>query len=276
MKPQRYIYHDDELGIDAYRLKGILQDFPTHIHDFHVIGFIEKGAEKTVCRHRTYLTGSQSIVLFNAGEPHTCNSLDNTPLDYRAITLSRQIMLKYSKDIYPEGIPSAYFTAPVINDQELYQTLSQLFDLIKAGAGTRLQKQELLYQILEQVLEQKENKQKQQAVATDAIATITTYIAAHWTENLSIEELAGLVGCSKSYLSRQFTRKIGISPYRYLLSIRLEHAEKMLQQGCAPVETALQCGFSDQSHFITTFKRFTGFTPRYYTCMFSENGTVAK
>jgi transcriptional regulator GlxA family with amidase domain len=65
-------------------------------------------------------------------------------------------------------------------------------------------------------------------------------------------------------LLRSFTKQNGISPYSYLESIRIGKAKKLLEQGIAPIDVAIQTGFTDQSHFTNFFKKFIGLTPKQY------------
>ena len=43
IEEQRRVYYDFELELEAYNLKGIVQKFPNHFHDYYVIGFVEGG-----------------------------------------------------------------------------------------------------------------------------------------------------------------------------------------------------------------------------------------
>ena len=43
----RTIVYDDELQIEAYQFKGIMQPFPKHFHEYYVIGFIEQGKQRS-------------------------------------------------------------------------------------------------------------------------------------------------------------------------------------------------------------------------------------
>lgn len=42
-KEIRMAVYDEELQIEAYRFEGIVQPFPSHFHEYYVIGFVEKG-----------------------------------------------------------------------------------------------------------------------------------------------------------------------------------------------------------------------------------------
>ena len=82
--------------------------------------------------------------------------------------------------------------------------------------------------------------------------------------------IVGPSGCGKSTLLRAFTRSKGITPYRYLETIRISEAKKLLEQGIAPIEAAAMTGFADQSHFTNYFKDFIGLTPKQYQRIFTQ------
>ena len=63
---------------------------------------------------------------------------------------------------------------------------------------------------------------------------------------------------------------MGITPYRYLQSVRIEKAKEFLEHGSSLLETAIQTGFSDQSHFTNTFHAFIGLTPGAYRKIFQS------
>ena len=67
-----------------------------------------------------------------------------------------------------------------------------------------------------------------------------------------------------------FTKEKGITPYRYLETIRINKAKKMLEQGVSPIETAILTGFSDQSHFTNYFNDFIGIAPGIYRNIFVQ------
>ena len=71
----------------------------------------------------------------------------------------------------------------------------------------------------------------------------------------------------------------GVTPYRYLETIRINEAKKLLSEGVPPVEAAIRTGFSDQSHFTNYFNQFIGLAPGTYREIFSEkdgDGSVGR
>ncbi|MCI9591965.1 MAG: AraC family transcriptional regulator, partial [Lachnospiraceae bacterium] len=69
---------------------------------------------------------------------------------------------------------------------------------------------------------------------------------------------------------RAFTKSKGITPYRYLETIRINEAKKLLSKGVSPLDAAIRTGFSDQSHFTNYFTSFIGLAPGVYREIFFE------
>ncbi len=89
------------------------------------------------------------------------------------------------------------------------------------------------------------------------------YLEAHMTEDMSLEEMARLVGLSQSQFARSFKLSTGMPPYKWSLDARIKRAQELLLLGKESIAfIALQTGFADQSHFTKTFRRATGVTPK--------------
>ena len=92
---------------------------------------------------------------------------------------------------------------------------------------------------------------------------VCEYIEAHLDEKIGLDTLASTVGLSTHHFARAFHQSVGMPPYTYLLSRRLERAEHMLRETQLPLsEIAAATGFSDQSHLARHFRRRTGMSPR--------------
>jgi len=82
---------------------------------------------------------------------------------------------------------------------------------------------------------------------------------------LTLAELSGSVGRHPVQISRQFHHHFGCTISEYLRRVRIARAQSLLScRGMQVAEIALACGFSDQSHFTTAFRRLTGMPPHRY------------
>ena len=83
--------------------------------------------------------------------------------------------------------------------------------------------------------------------------------------NFSVEDFSALLNMSRSQLFRKFKAVLDITPSEFIRLERVKAAKKLLDEGRYNVnEISIETGFSSPSHFISTFKKATGFTPREY------------
>jgi len=89
------------------------------------------------------------------------------------------------------------------------------------------------------------------------------YLEANMTQDISLDEMAKLVGLSQSQFARSFKISTGMPPYKWALDARIKRAQELLLLGKESIAfIAFQTGFADQSHFTKTFRRATGATPK--------------
>ena len=266
----RTVKYDPELKIEAYSFKGIMQKFPNHFHDYYVIGFIESGERCLSCKNREYTIEPGDLLLFNPRDNHTCEQIDGRTLDYRCINVHPETMSKAAFEITgKEYLP--YFSPAVIFHSELASLLRELHMIIMEEEKD-FRKEEIFFFLLEQLIEEFSEEGIEQSGPEENRETkiICNYLEKNYMKNITLDELSGLTGLSKYYLLRSFTKQKGISPYRYLETIRIDRAKKLLEQGVLPIEAALQTGFTDQSHFSNFFKKFIGLTPKQYMNIFID------
>jgi len=82
---------------------------------------------------------------------------------------------------------------------------------------------------------------------------------------LTLEALGQEVGCSPFYLSRSFSREVGLTIPQYLRKLRMERAAELLRTGRYNVtEAATEVGYSSLSHFSKAFCETIGCCPVLY------------
>jgi AraC-like DNA-binding protein len=90
------------------------------------------------------------------------------------------------------------------------------------------------------------------------------------TTNVSLDDLAQAAGISRFQVVRLFRDGLGAPPHAFQIGQRIKLARRLLERGVSPSETALECGFSDQSHLTRHFRRRTRLSPARYASAFAS------
>lgn len=94
---------------------------------------------------------------------------------------------------------------------------------------------------------------------------IKNYIDSHYSEDITLDFLAGLTYINKFHLVHSFTKQVGLSPINYVINRRIEESKNLLKTTNYSVrDITTIVGFSNSSYFSQTFKKMTGESPRSY------------
>jgi AraC-like DNA-binding protein/mannose-6-phosphate isomerase-like protein (cupin superfamily) len=120
-----------------------------------------------------------------------------------------------------------------------------------------------LYQQNELEIKNKDTALKQDSIR---IQKMMDFIHEHYSEDLTLSQIAKSAAIGERECLRCFQRGIQISPMQYLLKVRVMQGASMLLQ--APErsisEISILCGFDSPSNFSQMFKRYYMCTPRNY------------
>lgn len=104
------------------------------------------------------------------------------------------------------------------------------------------------------------------------ITMCQNYVSKNLNENISLSVIAKQLNVSKTYLSNQFRKEVGIPLSDYILKEKISEAKRMLLYTQFPIlEIYMALGFCDQSHFTKVFKRVTGLTPKQFRDSYSSS-----
>jgi len=91
------------------------------------------------------------------------------------------------------------------------------------------------------------------------------FINENWSVSLSVADLAGRVGVSRSKLAAEFKAATGQSVLSFQIDVRIDRAKKLLLNGRRSIaEVAYLVGYSDPLYFSKLFRRRTGVSPLHY------------
>lgn len=94
---------------------------------------------------------------------------------------------------------------------------------------------------------------------------IMRYLHAHFAEKITLQRIGELTAFSPVYCDTVFRQEVGKPIVEYLLSIRVDEAQKLLMDGGLSIaQIAERTGFSDANYFCRVFKKRTSHTPSGY------------
>jgi len=105
------------------------------------------------------------------------------------------------------------------------------------------------------------------STAQDEVAALVKeYLRGHFSEEVSLNDLAGRFHLNQPYLARLFKRREGVAPVRYLRDLRINHARRLLSErpDMEIKQVGSLCGYPDQGYFSRIFKQAVGVSPQEY------------
>ncbi|MNI16171.1 HTH-type transcriptional activator Btr [compost metagenome] len=110
-----------------------------------------------------------------------------------------------------------------------------------------------------------ELKLKRKGKYKDPVEEAKRYIEKQLSKEMSLDEVADLLGLNASYFSQLFKQSTGETFVHFRTRCRMEKAKRLLEQPHYRItDVSYEIGYADHPHFTKTFKKFTGFSPSEY------------
>lgn len=107
-----------------------------------------------------------------------------------------------------------------------------------------------------------------------ALERARAYMEEHYSQNITIEQLARIAEVSPKYFVDLYKKTYGVSAMDYVTELRISRAKQLMAQSHAKLrEIAHQVGYSDEFYFSRKFKKEVGVSPTVY--MKSRNRKIA-
>lgn len=237
-------------GLRAVAGRDVAGDFPRHVHRSLVVGLVDEGVRLVSMDGAQTSVPVGDLFVIPPGRGHACRT-GGGPHSYRLLCL-------------PAGVRPdlADLRTPAVNCPEAARLMDRFFGLLPPGPETLERRERLLPALLDLVADAAPRRGREpepplhRSVRRAALAIETDPAGEH-----SLDDLARVARLSKFRLQRLFVSGTGMSPADFRLHCRIRLALELLEQGTPLAETALACGFADQSHFTKAFSRAVGAPP---------------
>lgn len=185
------------------------------------------------------------------------NSLD--PLFMEPLLLNESTHPEIYDTVYSYfmQMKDIYFSSDILWEFSIFSlymniltTIGQNHYRIKPGSNTSLKNQQKYY---------------------DKFTNLLSYIDTHYSENLTLEQMASYVCFSKYHFSRLFKLHTNSTFYDYLSHKRIQAAQKLLASDLSITDISDRTGFNNPTSFCRCFKKYTNCSPSDYRSQFIEN-----
>ncbi|HJD46358.1 MAG TPA: helix-turn-helix domain-containing protein [Candidatus Mediterraneibacter norfolkensis] len=120
------------------------------------------------------------------------------------------------------------------------------------------------------ILEKRKNIFPDSSKTTEKLNLAIQYMSEHLTEKISVTDIASSAFLSTYHFVRSFKKQMGLTPYEYLITLRINKAKDLLISTEDPLDIiAVNSGFTDSKNLIYNFKRIVSLTPGEYRKSFS-------
>jgi AraC-like DNA-binding protein len=234
----------------------------------HNIMLVYDGSAEFSCNGHIVQASKGDLIYYKTGDARKAHTHAKSLLKCFAINFAYTCPVYVDNKWSNNAPPLPFQFHQRLTDDYLFGKLISLFtQLIKtmlspmerAKSTTRTLLTEiltLLFQSLDENMYSYSNERKAQA-AID-------YMLEHFSENITLNQLASHVRLSESYLGKIFKAVTGKPPIDYLIDIRINQAKMLLHEGVSVTETSRRVGFNDIYYFSRAFKNMEGICPSAY------------
>lgn len=242
------------------------KNFYLHNHDFYEILFFLQGDSSYIIEGNTYKLNPYDLIIQRKNEMHR--------VYHNSVTTYERVILWIRPEFFEQ------FNCKELEEEFLKQTHGSMNKIdaelcISSGlydAFMRIQKYsnnfkevnspvvsaviiEILYLINNAKLFSNDGN------PDTTLKSVISYINSHYTDDISLDELAEQFFITKYHLCRIFKEGTGITVHNYITNKRLMRVRELKSEGHNMGEAAMLAGFGNYSSFYRAYQKNYGFSP---------------
>lgn len=246
----------------------------SHYHEFFEIYYLEQGRRQHIIEDSQYILQPDEFIIFPPFVMH--HSFEENDVPFRRLLL--------------------YFNPEVIQSPQILRTLSERSRVYKLPR----EQSRPIYGLMQQILQEQEGgdlyarqlitlmvnalavllvRNSDEAARPEQrnrVTDIINYLHEHFTEDITLDQLANHFYISQYHLCREFKRYTSSTIVQYIHNLRVLHAQRLLQESDYSItEISKRVGFSNVTHFNRVYKSVTGMSPSQNKQVYLNRGRPA-
>ena len=261
-----------DLPIELYQRVNATRSTPRHVHGVFAVTVAERGAGIEGRKRGTHRMVPGSNAVINCGEMHSGDVPAGLVYSSSTIRLAPELLREYLGQITGRRQDALVVEPPVFEDPSLARAISLACRGLQQ-AKARLERDCSVLAVLAALYQRHGRLRALPPLWPDAhpaIRRAREFLQECPGADVSLAQLAAVVGISPFHFAKVFARCVGVPPHAFQLQVRLTKATDLLAAGKPQVEVALETGFCDQSHFGVVFRKVVGMTPLAYRRRFHK------
>ena len=245
--------------------------FRTHHHTELELGYLLEGFGTYILRDEVYSAGAGDLFIVRSNEQHCVPTITSDYLSSFNVYISSYYLWNICSDYVDSNVIQALINSNIpirqwiSGDPEIRQIITKLQTLFYDEADRRFEIRSTMLALVSAVGKTISHVECQPQIPSSRLKDIQSaisYLEENYPKPIPLDDIARAAAMSRSYLANTFKLVTGISPYDYLLTVRIEKAVDQLRQTDADIMTiATECGFTSTASFNKIFKKNTGLTP---------------
>ncbi len=250
---------------DHWQVQNALCNFTK----FH---YIVDGQLSIVANGERFILNSGDFLILPAGTKHDISLID----DKKCLLYFADVSLHFDDNEFLTVLDTPYFVRVGLTNE--------MFNIFEDIIGTLSVENNHLISVKQSYLISKlllvffehcdDTRMLERKPQQDAVYQTIDFIKQHYTEKLTVKQLAQMAFLSTTYYSIRFKSLTGLSPIQYVNSLRIKKAQELLETTDMSLNEIVDTiNFGDLAQFCKAFKKYCGHTPTKYR-NFAKNSTV--
>jgi AraC-like DNA-binding protein len=277
--PSTYLYRempDTNFCVEIFLKSDIKRggNYKRHWHEHLQFYYFVSGRALLECGRNRFYAIPGSIVVINSNELHYLEGLSDDLSCYviridPTFLFSNQVDLLQTKYLAPLTQNRIAFQNLIENDAQMSDCVKRMIhEYFSRKTGFELAIKSSVYQLIvlmlrghvAKILTKEEFEEKNRILRR--FDSVFEMIQEHYTEKISLKELAESVNISACHFCRTFKQMTGKTTTDYVNGVRLEKSAALLEQKDLNItEIAMRCGFDSVNYFSRLFRKYYHISP---------------